>query len=761
MQHRFKRHLLYLSVTLASTWQGALIHADTLSNSNRPEAKDDSTLATVVVNARRREEAAQEVPTPISTLSGEHLQENRVAAIQDIQQLAPSVNMQFWHAAQSSLSIRGIGNNPRNDGLEGSAAVYIDNVYLSRTGMAAFDLLDLEQVEVLRGAQGTLFGKNSTAGVVNIRTKAPTFYPVNHLSMSMGQYGLKEYRGSFSGPLTETVAGRLSLSRSETDGFIKNVYDGHYQGRTRQGVRGQLLFEPDDDFSLRLIAEYNDEDLDLTRSFLSFGPLASTPARYDRVGAAHPISDPKKLKVNTDGKNGSKVYQNALSAEANWKLDGGYSLTSISAWRLWQFDPYNDDLTTAPVWTNMGASANASQFSQEIRFASPKDDTFDYVVGAYYFKGNVGNNLFYNYGPQADAWFGLPAGALSNVSSRMPSRVSTDSYALFGQGTWHLDPQWDLTVGLRGTYEEKTGRVKRYAPSGDPVTGAALAARNARLGAYDSGNLKISGSSPSGLVSLSYKATPNLMVYTSLTHGEKSGGINPTVPSNGASSLLIGPERANDAELGFKSTLWDERVTFNANLFWTWITGYQATSWDRDANTSYLSNVGSVRSRGIEFETTVVPVKGLTLNANGSFIDAIYMDYQDGQCPPETPGTVCNLTGKRVSGSPRQIFNANARYQWELDSGVKPYLNASYSYRSKSFGTGDDSDFGVIPSYSLTNLSGGVRIDDGDAQWDVSLWVRNVFDKFYYTSVATGAGNIFAGTIGDPRTVGATVSYDF
>ncbi|MBK5006302.1 TonB-dependent receptor [Pseudomonas sp. S60] len=760
MQHRFKCHLLYWSVALAYTWQGASVYADDLPIS-KPEARDDSTLSKVVVNARRRDEAAQDVPAPMTTLTGEHLQDNRVSAIQDIQQLAPSVNMPFWHAAQSSLSIRGIGNNPRNDGLEGSAAVYIDNVYLSRTGMAAFDLLDIEQVEVLRGAQGTLFGKNSTAGVVNIRTKAPTFYPENHLSVSTGQYGLKEYRGSFSGPLTDAVAGRISLSRSETDGFIKNVHDGDYQGRTRQGIRGQLLFEPDDDFSLRLIAEYNDEDLDLTRSFLSFGPLASTRARYARVGAQDPITDPKKLKVNTDGRNGSKVYQNALSAEANWKLDGGYSLTSISAWRLWQFDPYNDDLTTAPVWTNMGASANASQFSQEIRLASPKDDTFEYVVGAYYFKGSVGNNLFYNYGPQADAWFGLPVGALSNVSSKMPSKVSTDSYAVFGQGTWHLNPQWDLTLGLRGTYEEKTGRVKRYEPTGDSVTGAALAARNARLGAYDSGNLKISGSSPSGMASISYKVNPDLMVYSSLTHGEKSGGINPSLPGNGASSLLIGPERANDAELGFKSTLWGGRVSFNANLFWSWITGYQATVWDREANTSYLSNVGSMRSRGIEFETTVMPIKGLTLNANGSFIDAIYMDYQDGQCPPETPGTTCNLTGKRVSGSPRQIFNANARYQWALDSGIRPYLNASYSYRAKSFGTGDDSDYGVIPSYSLTNLSGGVRIDDGDAQWDVSLWVRNVFNKFYYTSVATGAGNIFAGTIGDPRTVGATVSYDF
>ncbi|MER0836455.1 TonB-dependent receptor [Pseudomonas aeruginosa] len=748
---------------------GSVVHAQEQPAEASPSvsALSDSadqaqTLGTVTVKARRREESSQSVPTPLTAVDGKTLESHGVSRVQDLQQLAPSLNMQIWHPAQNSLSIRGIGNNPRNDGLEGSTAVYLDNVYLSRPGMAVFDLLDIEQLEILRGPQGTLFGKNSTAGVINLTSRGPTFDPQRRLSVSAGQYGYRQYQGSFSGPLSETLAGRLTLSRTERDGFIENVYNGKHEGSTRNGVRGQLLFKPNERFDLRVIADYDEDDQDLTRSFVSYGPLAATRARLGRVGA-NVIADPKDFKVNSNSRNGTNVYQHGISAEANWHLDNDFTLTSVSAWRVWEFSPHNDDLTDATAWTRMGVTANANQFSQEIRLASPKDERFDYVLGAYYFKGNVGSNFFYDYGPDADLWQNTPQGTLANVHTRSPSQIGTDSYALFGQGTLHLDSRWDLTVGLRGTYEEKQGRIRRYAPVGPDASASALAARQASFGAYDSGNLSISGSSPSGLLTLSYKASPDLLIYTSVSHGEKSGGINPTVPnaSAGADSLLIGAERANNAELGFKSTLFDQRLQFNANLFWTGINGYQATYWDQQYNTSYLTNVGSVRSRGVEFEATAIVLRGLTLNVNGSFVDATYTDYSNAPCPPEVGGSLCNFNGERVMGSPRQIFNANAHYEWRQTQRITPYANLSYSYRGESYGSSDNSRYSLIPSYSLANLSAGVRIDDGDAQWDLSIWARNLFDKFYYTNLASGGGGLFVGTIGEPRTLGASLAYDF
>ncbi|MGH8466339.1 MAG: TonB-dependent receptor, partial [Pseudomonas sp.] len=166
----------------------------------------DSQLKTVTVTARRREESAQSVPTPISVLDGQALESQRVYRIQDLQQLVPSVNVAYMHARQSSVSIRGLGNNPASDGLEGSVGLYLDNVYLGRPGMAVFDLMDIEQLEVLRGPQGTLFGKNTTAGVINISTRAPSFTPERSIETSVGEDGYFQTTGTISGPLNETLA---------------------------------------------------------------------------------------------------------------------------------------------------------------------------------------------------------------------------------------------------------------------------------------------------------------------------------------------------------------------------------------------------------------------------------------------------------------------------------------------------------------------------------------------------------------------------
>ncbi|WP_409457396.1 TonB-dependent receptor, partial [Pseudomonas sp.] len=229
--------------------------------STTPAVEQEAKLGTVTVNARRREETAQSVPTPISVLSSETLETQRIYRVQDLQQLVPSTNVAYVHARQSSISIRGLGNNPASDGLEGSVGIYLDNVYLGRPGMAVFDLLDVDQLEVLRGPQGTLFGKNTTAGVLNITTRKPTFHPEGSIQQSIGEDGYLQTQGSYSGPITETLAGRISAYHTEDDGYVKNIHNGdELNGGKRQGFRTQLLFKPSETFNLRWIGEYNEED---------------------------------------------------------------------------------------------------------------------------------------------------------------------------------------------------------------------------------------------------------------------------------------------------------------------------------------------------------------------------------------------------------------------------------------------------------------------------------------------------------------------
>ncbi|GLK87674.1 TonB-dependent receptor [Pseudomonas turukhanskensis] len=734
-------------------------------------AEDAPKLKTVVVTARRREEAAQDVPTPITTLSGANLETQKVYRIQDLQQALPSVNVAYVHARVSSLAVRGIGNNPASDGLEGSAGVYLDNVYLGRPGMAAFDLLDIEQLELLRGPQGTLFGKNTTAGVLNITTRGPTFTPESTFEVSGGERGYFQTKGSVSGPLTDTLAGRLSFYRTRDDGYLDNDYDNRkLLGGEREGLRGQLLFKPNDDFSLRWINEYNEENSS-SGSSVVYGAGKTFWDRATLVGA-----NPKIGRSNIDGRQNVSVHQNASSVEANWNLNGGYTLTSISAYRYWHFNPANDaDQTEKNVIKDFGYEVHDRQFSQEIRLASPKGETVDYVVGAYAFKQDLGNRIFTDLGPLADLnLIGANLNALNNIYTESHGKVDTESYALFGQATWHLTNRLDFTAGIRGTYEEKTASIERLAPVGG---GTALvipgvvdgnAIRDAQVGAYDSGGLGLHSAAPSGLLSLSYRFTDDVLGYASLSHGEKSGGVNLAIasaPTLGADSLLVGPERANDAELGIKTQLFNDRLQFNTNIFWTQVDGYQATTYYQPPGSAVgyqlLTNAGTVRSRGVEFEASVLPVRGLTINANGSFNDVTYLDFKDAPCPAEAPGTSCNLSGERVAGASRWIGNLNAEYKFPLVDRFEPYVAGSYSYRSEAEGTLDNSDLAEIDGYALANFVTGVRVDYGDGLLDASLWVKNAFDKEYYLAVGTGSNGLYTASLGQPRTAGVTLRYDF
>ncbi|HEK1717249.1 TPA: TonB-dependent receptor [Pseudomonas aeruginosa] len=736
--------------------------------------KADTALGKVTVTARRREEDSQKVPTPITVLGGETLEAQRISRVQDLQQVLPSVNVAYIHARQSSVAVRGIGNNPASDGLEGSAGIYLDNVYLGRPGMAVFDLLDIEQLELLRGPQGTLFGKNTTAGVLNISTRAPTFTAERTVEVSGGQDGYFQGRGTVSGPLGETLAGRLSAYRTRDDGYIKNIHDDNYlNGGERQGARGQLLFEPNEDFSLRWIADYNEEDSS-NGSMVVYGAAERFWQRAALVGAS-PLRDPQRRKVNINGRQHVSVHQGGSSLEANWNLAGGYRLTSISAYRYWHFTPANDEQLNVSAINDTGVEVHDRQFSQEIRLASPSGGAFDYVVGAYAFRQNLGNKTFTSYGPLADLYLlGANLGALNDTYSKANGKIETDSFALFAQGTWHLTERLDFTAGLRGTYEEKNAKVERFAPlGGAAVGGVGAAVRNGQLGAYDSGDLSQYNFAPSALLSLSYQFSDDLLGYASLSHGEKSGGVNLAVgsaPSAGADSLLVGPERANDAELGLKSTLFDRRLLLNANLFWTGIHGYQATTLYQAPGSTQLvqvlANAGSVRSRGLEFEATALPLRGLTLNFNGSYNDVTYLSFKDAPCPAEVstrPGapSSCDLTGQRVVGASKWIANLNGEYQWRLDDRFQPYVSASYAYRSAAEGTLDNSDLSKIDGYALVNLAAGLRSDLGDGQLDTSVWLKNAFDKDYYLSAFASINGSYTASVGQPRTLGVSLRYDF
>ncbi len=753
------------SIALVQAPDEAAGGADAVAAAVAAAAAPLDVIARVTVTTRRRNESSQSVPTSMSVLDSKALEASRIYRVQDLQQLLPSTTVNYVHARQLSFAVRGLGNNTASDGLEGSVGLYLDNVYLARPGMAAFDALDVQQLELLRGPQGTLFGKNTTAGVLNITTRQPTFQPERSAQLSVGQDGYRQGKLSVSGALSDTVAGRVSLYKTHEDGYIRNIVNGkNVQGGDRQGVRAQLLVEPDGAFNARLIADYNEEDSNNgTLVFYNAGPSGKFLTQAALVGA-HPVTDPSRREVSLDNGSHVTVHQGGLSAEANWRLDSDYKITSVSAYRFWNFTPRNDDGLDVPVTLNVGASARHKQFTQEVRLATPQGRTVDSVIGAYYYYQDLNNTNFTVNGPLADKFNSTPAGAWSNVSSYADGHLRVNSYALFGQSIWHIDPRWDVTGGLRATYEDKVAQEVRGAPQGGAaVSGAALAARNARYGVFDSGDVRLHNLSPSALLTLAYKVDADVLTFASLSHGEKSGGINLTVPgAAGVSSLKVNNEKANNLELGFKSSLLDRRVQFNSSLFWNEVHGYQNNAYDALSNTSYLTNAGNVRSRGVEADLTALVARGLTLGANGSFNDVRYREYKNAPCPPERAGTSCDLSGRAaLVNAPRWIGNLNAQYQHALGDQAEAYYNANYAYRASTYGTLDASEYSRIPAYSVSNVSAGVRLKHGATKWDISLWAKNVFDKQYYTSMWNTSLGAYNAVIGTPRTIGLTARADF
>jgi iron complex outermembrane receptor protein len=722
-------------------------------------------IETVTVMARRREEDAQDVPIPIAALSGETLERSGQFRLEDLNQHLPSTNVFVQNPRQSSIAVRGLGNNPANDALESSVGVYVDNVYLGRPGMANFDLIDIDQVALLRGPQGTLFGKNTTAGVLNVATRQPTFEPEANIESSLGDDSYWQVRGAVSGPLVEDrLAGRLSVVRTARDGYIQDPVRGSDLNESgRQGYRGQLLWRATDALEVRLIGDYNRESSDCCVGVIkSLGANdgAAYLSRIAATGATYAF-DPNYRTTYLNSYQHMSVEQGGYSAEANWKLDAG-TLTSVSAYRYWDFVPINDaDGTSLSAIINAGQSVNDEQWSQELRWASPSDRTVEYVTGLYYFYQAQDNLLETQYGPDAGIWLNRPQ--FNDGYTATTTNLHTRSASLFAQVTWNVNEDFSLNAGVRGTRERKNTIVHRLAPTG-PNPAIALA-----LPEYYSGDLEREDDNVSALLSASYKLTRDTLLYVSASRGAKSGGINPAVPPSVAGglpaneSLFIEPERARDYELGVKTKLADDRVQLDANLYWTDVDDYQATRMGiiNGVSTQILGNIGGVRTRGVEVELAARPFDGFTVALTGSYNDATYTSYHNAPCPAELlPAPSCDLTGQRLYLTPRWVANPSVSYETAV-GGLRAFGNVNYAWRSSFFGSSDSSRLAELDAFGVLNVRIGVRGTAAGRPWTLALWSNNALDEIYFQSLSRGANGEYSGFRGAPRTYGATVRVDF
>ncbi|KQU62431.1 TonB-dependent receptor [Sphingomonas sp. Leaf339] len=772
----------------------------------------------IVVTARRRAESIQQVPIAISVIGGAALAETGTYNVSRLTQLQPTLQFYSTNPRNSAANIRGLGApfGLTNDGIEQGVGIYVDQVYYSRIASATFDFTDTERIEVLRGPQGTLYGKNTTAGAINVITRKPSFTPEARVELTAGNLDFFQGKASVSGPLVDDkVAIRLSTSVTTRRGTIYNVRQDEYQNsQDNLGLRTQILWKAAPNLDLTLYGDYNRQNPNCCVQYYARTGATQRPLnrQYAALAAAQGYVVPstnafdRVTDVDTDLR--AKQELGGLSLVANWDL-GAATLTSVSAYRFWHWNPSNDrDFIGLPITTVSANPSQQSQVTQELRLASNGNTALDYVLGAFYFYQKIDTQGLQVQGPAASRFLLNPGAsvlpgasgcatatttacipaALNNLTSRNTIGFTNTSAAVFGKLTWHASDQLSISPGLRVNYDKKDGSYVSLVTNG---TNTALTNDQRGVLAPQSYDPSFDNWNVSGDLTVAYDISRDVHYYATYARSYKSGGINlsglPLDAQNNPilSTATVRPEKVNHFELGLKTQFADRRATVNIAGFWTEIEDYQATVTNNQVGVlrGYLANAGKVRTRGIEVDSAFRPTSRINLYANGAFTDASYVRFVDAPCPPElaggttvgagqTPaaaGTLglspanCNISGQWLPGVSRWAFSYGAEYDLPARvAGVDGqfYLGYDGSYRSKFSSNPSRSLYTDINGYALSNFRLGFK---AEKSWNAFLWLRNAFDQNYYDVLATQSGStgLVVGQPGDPRTYGLTVSASF
>lgn len=768
-----------------------------------PTQSDHGSLEEVVVTARNRTELAQEVPIPISVLSGDVLSRDRVFTIADLSQRAPGLTATTPNARRTGISIRGIGKTSGNDNMEAAVGVIVDDVFMGHVGMTYQDFTDLARVEILRGPQGTLLGKNTSLGAIKYTSRTPSFTPQSSFELEGGvsRKSLKARASYSDGLISDVLAYRASAFVDRQEGDLDNINGngGHWHERNRYGGRVQLLLEPTDAVSVKLNLDgafthenSNTKPFMVDPTTLNDGSVRSTTyssrlARDYFNGYVPIIGSWDQIDIDMARPLVTENY--GASAVVSWDA-GAVELTSITAARWFHFDARNDQEQTRFAIARSGTLVDTRQISQEFRLAGDVTDSIDYQTGIYLFNIDTDTTSRNTYGADAGAFFAsdsqyrvlnTPAGrallqaSLRDVFAITNQKPVSDSAAVFGQVNWQLTERARLTLGLRQTWEYKTNEISRTSSllDGSPLVSTGNATADALRAAQTGADFatvagrRIKDDAVAWLVNPSYQLTDDVLLYASASAGEKSGAV---AFDNNGRIANVEPEKSLNFETGIKSALWDQRVTLNLNVYYTRVRDYQNVTSEPDPTSptgfsSRLGNVPEIRAVGTEFDALVNVTDNLQITAGGAYNEATYTDWSTATCPRSFPSSVvvCDNTGRQIVGAPRWTGIFGFDYQLPLASGFAAHLFGNHVYRSEHNLEQLLSEYGEQSGYSLTDLGAGIARETASGKYELSIVSKNVFDTKYTTSVNDFSNSAPVGYdgIGPRRYVGVILRSSF
>jgi iron complex outermembrane receptor protein len=794
--------------------------ADLATTAAPQDAGAPGGIEEITVVGRHRAENKQDVPIPIAAISGKILAEEHVDQLVDFKKVVPGFNLINSNPRVSAVVLRGVGGNASNDGSESGVGLIIDNVFYTHVGFAWLNLTDLDHIELLRGPQGTLLGKNTTVGALVVSTNKPSFDLGADAEESFTNHDGYFFRGDATGALVPGVlAARITGYSDKSDGFILNHYNNNYYAdHNRYGLRGQLLYTPTDNIDDRLIATYYQSfEYSNYNSYLGVNPLffANNAAKVPRGSTYTPIADDHDFNEATQDR--LPTHIGGVSNELNYHLDG-LTLTSVSAYEFFQFIPLNGAGNIPFPVSRSGYDVNDDQFSQEFRVASDPGPDFDWQGGLYGLREFITSTDRSKYFQDASAYYlgsiatpnpVVDPTLLNGVEEDKYGKADTTSIAAYLHGTWHVTDQFDLTVGARDTLEWKYAADPasyigaEHSPNlaetvyllqnfgglnGVANTSSGVRAVKNKDGTYSfvpySLNSALSATethnSASFLVNPSYKIAPNILAYLAASTGEKSGAAvtNAIAFTNGTGAvvpLFTKPETSVDFEFGLKTDWFDKRLELNVNVYDNHIYNYQ-TSITQSLGVvgglqqfaSYLSTAGQVRLRGVELEGRVAPTEDLSIAFNTALNDARYVSFDNAPNPyfgvagsPTAANPFASLTGQQIPNAPRLSGNITINYQHPITDDLIGYIWVNQNYRSKVYFTSSYLAANYQTDYGLTDFGVGVKAADGS--YSAEFFVKNAFDLRYGVSITGTAAPTGAttATLGDPRYIGGTLAYHF
>ncbi|TFH68707.1 TonB-dependent receptor [Gammaproteobacteria bacterium LSUCC0057] len=719
-------------------------------------------LEEITVTAQYRAENVQDVPIAITAMSGDMMAKADISDLTGIAERTPGLTYMEFSPGQTIPSLRGISSADDGAGLDNSAALFLDGVYIGRSAGINFDMYDLERVEVLRGPQGTLFGRNAIGGAISVVSAKPSQETRLKAGITAGNEGIFRAQALASGGLTDNLAGKLTVSHRQHDGFVDNVLLGtELQDEDSTSVRGQLLFSGDSSEWLLTVDSMEDDRADMGRTaIVNNAPLTN-------IAAANGVTGPRQNASPKDGY--SSRDTSGISLQGDFDLGNG-TLTTITALRKAE-----TDWSMASAGVSLGPVAPFDEvmddiveeidtFSQEIRWSSTVGDNINYTVGAFYFTEETDRTEIFRTTVEG-SYDGFALVSLGDQATRGNDYTRTEnettSYALFGQADWTISEQLSLSIGARFTRDEKDyvatavncAQVVDGTNDGSPfedwagcggvgASGLNIVAESFRVTPSDSWN----DFSPK--IALNYTPSEGTMIYGTISKGFKSGGFAGSQGVESAASNPVDPEEVINYEVGFKSDLSDT-LRVNASLFMMDYTDLQIVRFgpvpDSEFGTFQTTNIGEADITGVETEFTWYASDNLRFSGFYAYLESEANDLSfNGN----------DYSGASLRSAPKNSYSLAANYTLPASYGTWEF---SLDYNFTDEQTTDFADTRIgIDDRALVN--GYISLTSLDEAWDISLWGKNVTDEDYLTHMyVIGPGGI--GVWGAPATFGVTVTW--